>query len=284
MIDSPANTPVEDPITGSKHILLMRLEHDQEIATDLNYFRHVQPGSVLELDDRVLGGYSLSALVLDLLTTATHVSKNLQQLIVVEAEEGPNVSAPLHGPYTLVRAHLEATSQALWLMAPHSRDERIKRCLQYWCSEVKLLNGFQTEWSKSFFTPNRIGYDDLRSIAAETGLPLDGFPTKQTWVVVGTGDILKSLEFAHKDPSMTWFNAWQLCSGFTHSKQWASTIFNERPSTADEERTVPRVEAITSLPVLASVFSEAGLLLDEAVRRYGQLSTTTDPAWSVGIK
>lgn len=284
MIVSPASTPAEDPIAGSKHILLMRLEHDQEIATDLKYFRHVQPGSVLEQDDRALGDYSLSALVFDLLTTAAQVSKSLQQLIVLETEEGPSVSAPLHGPYTLVRAHLEATSQALWLITPHSRNARIKRCLQYWCAEVKLLNGFQTEWSKSFFTPNRIGYDDLRAIAAETGLPLDGFPTKQTWVAVGSGDILNSLEFAHADPSMTWLNAWQLCSGFAHSKQWASTIFNERPFTADEEGAASRVEASTSLPVLASVFSEAGLLLDEAARRYGQLSTTADPAWSVGIK
>ncbi len=157
MIHSLASTPAEDPIADSKRILLMRLERDQEIATNLKHFRHAQPGSVLEQDDRALGNYSTSALVFDLLVTAAHVSKSLQQLIVVEAEECPSVSVPLHGPYALVRAHLEATSQALWLITPHSRNERIKRCLQYWCAEVKLLNGFQTEWSKSFFTPNWLG-------------------------------------------------------------------------------------------------------------------------------
>ena len=278
MIDAHTKAPADDPIAGSRHILLMRLEHDQEIAASLRDFWPVQQGSVLERDDRALGSYALSVLILDLLATAIHVSSSLQKLIVMEAKEGPLVSAPLHGPYSLVRTHLEATSQALWLMAPQAGSARIKRCIQYWCAEVKLLNGFQAEWSKSFSMPKHIGYEDLKVIAAEAGLSLEGFPAKKKWTSIGSGDILKSVEFAHDDPTMTWFNSWQLCSGFAHSKQWASRIFAERPS-ASNEGTDPRVEGHTSLPVLASVVHEAGLLLDEAARRYGQLSTTPDAAW-----
>ncbi|MGW6172135.1 hypothetical protein ACWF5H_01460 [Arthrobacter sp. NPDC055138] len=279
MMDSNASSPAEDPQAGSKHILLTRLEHDQEIATDLKELFPVQQGSVLELDDRALGDYALSGLVMDLLTTATHVSSSLRKLIVMETEEGSRVLAPLHGPYALVRAHLEAMSQALWLMTPQSRRARIKRCIQYWCAEVKLLNGFQAEWAKSFSMPRRIGYEDLRVIAAEAGLPLEGFPAKKKWIPIGSGDILKSVEFAHEDATITWFNTWQLCSGFAHSKQWASKIFNERPSASGEEGQESRGEANTSLPVLAGVVHEAGLLLDEAARRYGQLSMTPNAAW-----
>lgn len=279
MINSPASACVDDPIASSKQALLMRLEHDQEIATDLKEFSRVEPTSVLEQDDRALGGYPLSALVLDLLTTAAHISGNLQQLIVVETKEGPSITAPLHGPYSLVRAHLEATSQALWLMAPTARNARIKRCIRHWLAEVKLLNGFQLEWSKSFSTPRNVGYEDLRTIAAEAGLPIEGFPMGKEWKPAGSGDILKSLEFAHEESTLTWFNAWQLCSGFAHGKQWASKIFNERLPVSDEDGTNPRIEASTSLPVLASVVHEAGLLLDEAARRYRQLSTTPDAAW-----
>lgn len=211
--------------------------------------------------------------------TAAHISSNLQALIVVDTEHGADVSAPPHGPYALVRAHMEATSQALWLMAPQSRRARIKRCIQHWCGEVKLFNGFQNEWSKSFPLRESIGYEDLRVIASGACLSLEGFPDKKLWASVGSGDILKSIEFAHKGATLTWFNSWQLCSGFAHSKQWASRIFNEHQGTTDGVATDSSPGSKTSLPVLASVVHEAGLLLDEASRRYGQLSTTPHAAW-----
>ncbi|MFJ2469716.1 hypothetical protein [Glutamicibacter sp. NPDC087583] len=280
MYSSPASASVEDSIASSKQILLMRLAHDQEIAMDLNEFSRAEPGSVLEQDDRALGGYPLTALVLDLLTTAAHLSDNLRQLIVVETKDGPNITAPLHGPYSLVRAHLEATSQALWLMAPTARKARIKRCIRHWLNEVKLLNGFQMEWSKSFATPKPVSFEDLRVIAAGASLPIEGFPAGKDWKPAGSGDILKSLEFAHEGPTTTWFNAWQICSGFAHGKQWASMMFNARTSASDdEEGSDPVDELSTSLPVLASLVHEAGLLFDEAAGRYGQLSTTPDAVW-----
>ena len=79
---------------------------------------------------------------------------------------------------------------------------------------------------------------------------------------------------------MTWLNAWQLCSGFAHGKQWASKMFNARTSTSNgEEGSDPGDKLSIFLPVLASVVQEAGLLFDEAAGRYGQLSTTPNAAW-----
>ncbi|BCW58513.1 hypothetical protein [Arthrobacter sp. StoSoilB20] len=271
---------VRQRLADSRDLLLSRLEHDQEIESTLHTFPEVQPGSVLEEDDRILGGYALSPLVLDLLKTATQISGSLRAMIVVETEGGADVSAPLHGPYALVRAHMESTSQALWLMAPQSRRARIRRCIQHWCSEVRLFNGFQHEWSKSFASRESIGYEDLRAIASEAGLTLDGFPGRKLWAPAGSGDILKSIEFAHEGAMITWFNSWQLCSGFAHSKQWASIYFNEHKGTAtDGEAMASSLGSEVSLPVLATVVHEAGLLLDEASRRYGQLSTRPHAAW-----
>ncbi|MFJ4030215.1 hypothetical protein ACIPWF_22910 [Paenarthrobacter sp. NPDC089989] len=267
-------------LADSRDLLLSRLEHDQEIESMLQTFPRVQAGSVLEEDDRILGGYALSPLVLNLLKTATQISGNLRAMIVVETENGADVSAPLHGPYALVRAHMESTSQALWLMAPQSRRARIQRCLQHWCGEVRLFNGFQHEWSKSFASRESIGYDDLRTVATDAGLTLEGFPGRKSWAPVGSGDILKSIEFAHEGATITWFNSWQLCSGFAHSKQWASLNFNEHNGiAADGEAVASALGSEISLPVLATVVHEAGLLLDEASRRYGQLSTRSDAAW-----
>jgi hypothetical protein len=277
--DANASPAQKGPTADSRDLLLTRLIHDQEIASTLRAFPGVQAGSVLEEDDRNLNGYALSRLVLDLLMTATHISSNLQALIVVDTEDGADVLAPLHGPYALVRAHLESTSQALWLMAPQSRRARIKRCIQHWYGEVKLFNGFQNEWSKSFPSRESLGYEDLREIASEAGLSIEGFPDRKLWAPVGSGDMLKSIEFAHVGATMTWFNSWQLCSGFAHSKQWASRIFNEQLSTGDGVTTHSSQLSKTSLPVLASVVSEAGLLLDEASRRYGQLSMTPRAVW-----
>lgn len=279
MMKSHSIAAAKNPTADSRDMLLVRLAHDQEIATTLRSFPSVQRNSVLEQDDQTLHGYALSALVLDLLATATHVSSSLQALIVIDTKDGADVSAPLHGPYAFVRAHLEATSQALWLMAPQSRRARIKRSIQHWCGEVRLLNGFQDEWSKSFPVRKNIGHEDLRTIAAEAGLSVEGFPAKRTWAPVGSGAILQSLEFAHEDATLTWFNSWQLCSGFAHSKQWASRIFNEQHTATDEVATDSPVIGKTSLPMLASVVNEAGQLLDEAARRYGQLSSTPYAAW-----
>lgn len=166
-------------------------------------------------------------------------------------------------------------------MTPQSRNARIKRTLQYWCAEVKLLNGFQEEWSKSFSMPKRIEYEDLQEIADKTGLAFEGFPRKGIWAPVLSGNMLKSVEFAHGNPTLTWFNTWQLCSGFAHSKQWSSRIFDGRSVDSRGVGAEPRDETDTSLLVLASVVHEAGLLLDEAARRFGQLSTTSDAslAW-----
>jgi hypothetical protein len=277
--EGPLLADGKNPTADSRDLLLTRLGHDQEIASTLRTFHGVQPGSVLEEDNRVLNGYASSRLVVDLLTTATHLSSNLQALIAVDTEDGTDVSAPLHGPYALVRAHMESTSQALWLMAPQSRRARIKRCIQHWCAETKLFNGFQHEWSKSFRPRESIGYEDLRVIALGAGLSLEGFPDKKRWAPVGSGEILKSIEFAHEEATLTWFNSWQLCSGFAHSKQWASKIFNEHQGTTQGVTTTSSLASKTSLPVLASVMHEAGLLLDEASRRYGQLATTPDSAW-----
>lgn len=273
-------TPEKSSTSDSRDLLLTRLAHDQEIARTLRTFPEVQTGSVLEEDDRLLSGYELSGLVRDLLTTATHISSSLQAMIGEGGKDLSDVSIPLHGPYALVRAHIESTSQALWLLAPQSRRGRIKRCIQYWCSEVKLFNGFQYEWSKSFASRESIGYKDLRALASGAGLPLEGFPDKKLWAPVGSGDLLKSIEFAHEEAVITWFNTWQLCSGFAHSKQWASRIFNEHQVTTRDVTPDPLPGSKISLPVLATVVHEAGLLLDEASRRYGQLSTTSHGAWS----
>lgn len=279
-LDANAATAEKGSDADSQSLLLKRLAHNQEIGTTLESFPGVQSNSVLEDDDRVLGGYELSTLVLNLLTTATHISSNLAALVVVDTVNGTEVLAPLHGPYALVRAQMESTSQALWLMAPQSRRTRIRRCVQYWCSEVKLFNSFRNEWSKSFSSSQEgRGYEDLRVIILGAGLSLEGFPDKKLWASVGSGDILKSIEFAHGEASLTWFNTWQLCSGFAHSKQWASRIFNEQhDATEGSDRHSPHGSK-TSLPVLASVVNEAGLLLDEACRRYSQLSTTPQAAW-----
>ena len=276
-----AVAPEKGSTADSRDLLLTRLAHDQEIASTLRTFPQVQTGSVLAEDDRLVSGYELSGLALDLLTTATHISSSLQALVDVGGEDLSDVSIPLHGPYALVRAHIESTSQALWLLAPQSRKARIKRCIQYWCSEVKLFNGFQYEWSKSFASRESIGYEDLRVLASGAGLSLEGFPDKKLWSPVGSGDILKSIEFAHEEAVITWFNTWQLCSGFAHSKQWASRIFNEHQVTFRDVTTDPSPGSKVSLPVLATVVHEAGLLLDEASRRYGQLSTTPHGAWPI---
>lgn|GEM_PF-6893803 len=278
--NSPANASVEDAIASSKQVLLLRLQHDQEITTEIIEFSRAEPGSILEEDDHFLGGYPLSGLVRDLLTTAGNLSGNIQQLIVAQPKEEPSVEVPPHGPYSLVRAHLEVTSQALWLMAPTARKARIQRCLRHWLNEVKLLNGFQMEWSKSFAAPKTVGYEDLRAIAARAGLPTERFPTGNEWKAAGSGEVLKSLEFAHERSTVTWFNAWQLCSGFAHGKQWASKIFDARTSNSNGvDSRGPEDELSTFFPVLASVVHEAGMLLDEAARRYGQLSTTPNASW-----
>lgn len=92
------------------------------------------PGSDLAADDALLGAHQTSHLIGHCLSVSQDALMTAR-LILLDPNSG-GLRVPLVGQYPVLRTSLESASLAIWLLAPDSRDERVRRSLRARMDEI----------------------------------------------------------------------------------------------------------------------------------------------------
>ncbi len=165
-------------------------------------------GSSLASDDAELGEYPASQLVATCLASGVDCLGALDTLMV---EEDGGLRLYIFAQYPLLRAVLEASAQALWLLGPDGQTERITRNLRLRATEFKH--------DAALFEP---------FIGKKKTLPhaLAPYKNKQvdyaTVVQQGIAGALDDDAGAHA------LSVWRMVSGFTHAYTRRFTMFSTR--------------------------------------------------------
>ncbi|WLQ69380.1 hypothetical protein [Streptomyces glycanivorans] len=174
-----------------------------------------------------------------------------------------------YAPYSLLRAAVEAAGEAIWLLEPASRDERIRRCLKRAYENVRQgkdfmdLSGLQTSGR-----PHAERVEEIRSLAVENRLdPHD---------ICGRWSTQRQLAFVDQvagDGKETLAqNLWQICSGFAHGREWATLGVLER-SVESQVGNVVQVRLSSSTDVLLNMLYAATQLTARAKALYDDRRT-----------
>jgi hypothetical protein len=232
-----------------------------------------EPGSSLLKDDQAAHPYLVSQAVgAQLVSAADHwdaLRMLLQDFHVVHAR----------APFTLLRAAIENTATAVWLLAPASRDVRLLRRLRLeWKNFVdqenaeKLVAG--EAWTSRVDTRS-----ELQRIARARGLT-DDVISQVTSTPVAFRTIVRAAATDATRCGLTDVQAlycWMAASGIAHAQRWAvmnsSVLQRTRmPGAPDGSARLALSASEQALIVIAQVGSaftiEGWRLLDERCRSY----------------
>ncbi|KSZ59437.1 hypothetical protein Z045_08995 [Rhodococcus pyridinivorans KG-16] len=167
----------------------------------------IEPGSDLAADHHRLPDLRL---VDSVNRSLYHSFDNLWALNVLLQSDGPQHFAP----YTLIRAALETSATAVWLLAPDRQEERLTRRIRLEIDDAseakKVANAAgrdgNSEWKRR--------KSDLDSALERAGLPRPA-DDRLTYVT-----IVKDIDEAPGTQLSTEV-AWRVCSGMTHGKLYA---------------------------------------------------------------
>jgi hypothetical protein len=175
-------------------------------------------GSSLRGDDAAAHPYEISHAVHGALVSAVDHLDALRAL-VADAHV-------LHArtPFTLMRAALENSSTAVWLLGPSSRDERILRRLRLaWADSLDLESAAQQIGQQPPLS--RAGWKaKLEAVAQARGMTglqvavITGRPPSYTSIVESAGNEAR-IDGLTGDASLF---CWRVASGIAHARLWAS--------------------------------------------------------------
>jgi hypothetical protein len=174
-------------------------------------------GSSLRKDDEVTDPYQLSHAVIGALVSAVDHLDAVRALV--------QDAGILHAraPFTLLRAALENSATAVWLLAPANRNERVLRRLRLqWADaldgEVAChVTGIAAQLSRDGWKGK------LQAVARARGLPdkqvqaVTGRPVTYSGIVKAAGDEARGSDLTGQDALF----CWMLSSGIAHAKTWA---------------------------------------------------------------
>jgi hypothetical protein len=192
---------------------------DQWQATDLQRGVLSAPaGSSLAADDQATNPYHVSHNVMHELAGAFDHLHALRMLV--------QTAQALHtfAPFTLNRAAMECGAAAVWVLAPKSRDERIRRRLVLATRNARDIDSARMQLLGE---PSslRSRLDDIRKVAARrpaldpTGIV--GTPPSIERIISEAADTFQ----LHTDEAVM---MWKLCSGITHNRLWATLNLLDR--------------------------------------------------------
>jgi hypothetical protein len=135
---------------------------------------------------------------------------------------------------------MEGAAVAVWLLAPRTRDERIRRRLVLATQNARDAEGVMTTMGKVSLLPKRL--DAIRNVASRrAGLDPNGVVGSPP----GMERIIAEAGASFAMGSEVAVTCWKACSGVTHSRQWASI------SLLDHEE-LSRVGNVLNLQLTAS--------------------------------
>lgn len=160
-------------------------------------------GSPLDDDDAASDPYRVSSAAFNCLTVGGDHLRALELLVV------GNRVLHLTAAASLTRGALEALSTGFWILHPAERAERIARVRR---------------WYGQNLNDQARALGERRSAAAKAAAPkLKGKTYKST-------DAVSYTEANAPLPGLLF--AWQLCSGFAHSRPWATLGWSQRTATS----------------------------------------------------
>jgi len=200
---------------------------------------HPSPGSRFENDDLLKPTNPPSEQVINLLRSALDHLHTVADA-VSEGGKGPRPLAP----YTLIRASIEASSLAVWVMTPGTKDARLKNSIR-----LSIANRRATEvYNKKFDLGDHVSkWFKAEMIATKAQRPgtrnmnLDASFPRSTDLILETD---KRLVFS----GLAGIDAWRACSGIAHSNgQFAGAAVTR---TATEDSIVVTIKATTLFMML----------------------------------
>lgn len=218
----------------------------------------VEPGSSLSGDDAKVPTLQVSSAAYQCFTHAVDHLHAVQALLF-EAKV-----IHTYAPYSLLRAAVEAAGEAIWLLEPSSRQERIRRCLKRAYENVSKgkefmeLSGLQPS-GRSHAERVR----EIRDLATQHGLdPND---------VCGRWSTQRQLKYVDEvvgdDDEALAQNLWQICSGFAHGREWATLGLLER-TVHSQVGNVVQLRLSSSTEVLLNMLYMTTLLTGKAKGLY----------------
>ncbi|MEU3862303.1 hypothetical protein AB0F03_34030 [Streptomyces sp. NPDC028722] len=173
----------------------------------------VEAGSSLSADDAEVPTLRVSSAAYQCFTHAVDHPRAVQVLLF----EAKVIHS--YAPYSLLRAAVQAAGEALWLLDPSSRQERIRRCLKRAYENVSKgkefmdLSGLQPSGR-----PHHERVQELRDLATQHGLDPNG--VRGRWSTQAQLKYVEEVVLDGKEALAQ--NLWQICSGFAHGREWAT--------------------------------------------------------------
>lgn len=154
----------------------------------------MQPGSALAGDDTKTDPYQLSHSVRHALTVAVDHLHCLRSSLVTESTgKHKSVSIHSHAQSSLIRGAIENGARAVWMIAPTSRLERVKRRLALQAAEVKRSERLREVVKKPAARPMEERLRKLTDLVVAAGVPAGEAKAalkapQYTEIVRGAGD------------------------------------------------------------------------------------------------
>lgn len=207
----PQPTVVTDPSeladleTLRQQIQILDIIYNKMPTTAVDF---PQKGSSLYGDDRWTYPHQLSHVARSSLGVALDQLRGLDNLIHKAGSLHPYAS------FSLIRSAIENGATAVWLLAPTSRPERVKRRLQLLTSDA--YNAEKLRKAMPNWKVNSSLTDDLKAIADIAKEHEIGKPERlqMTEIVRLAGDEVKERGISVE-------GGWQITSGITHGQIWA---------------------------------------------------------------
>ncbi|HET9082018.1 MAG TPA: hypothetical protein VFO01_16095 [Trebonia sp.] len=214
------------------------------------------PGSSLYGDDKATDPYQISHAVSGALLSAVDHMDALRALIL----DAHIVHA--RAPFTLLRAALENSATAVWLLAPDRRDDRALRRLRLqWADSrdgesAETLFAAEPRLSKANWTATLKGIGQARGWSEDQLKAITNGKVTYTEIVRTAAEEAYDADITERDALFCWREA----SGIAHAKFWAmlSPILNrvELPGALDDSIVTVKLSASnTGLAMIASLTS-----------------------------
>lgn len=287
---------VTEPLTGDDedHLKMLQeaLDSVQVQFDGLDLRRDPHPQSSMSTDDRRLGGYPMSYFVASSLSASAGNLQTLRTLVSIGSLNGkPVVQGGAFGPLSVTRSAIEAAAQALWVMLPRSRPERIARRLALRLDELRVMKA--TIYDGALGAAREDAHDPIKHDDLPPGVQADlkkvtdtrikalelarmASPNSSLGMVKRASDktswtsILKDIEEAY--PIMQEYRLrarWRIVAGVSHGKEWATLATSDLRAV---ERTDKGDGAYYSVTMNYESLNTAGLtavyLLREAINLY----------------
>lgn len=222
----------------------------------------VEPLSELELDGRVADYDPPADQVVQLIASARDHLSMLRLFI-----EAPTGGLPMMAGYTLIRAALEASATAVWLMVGGTRNKRVFRSLHH-----ALRNREEAEpLAVSLGLNNAAGFARMQERIRGIHASRPGLRQKSLGVWITRTSIVREADRHVSTTELSGLQAWRGASGIAHSSRVVLLMFSERKLLRREgKRGVYYMTA--SAAITATMFRTAVDFMARATSLYEEMS------------